>query len=643
MKKIFFVVAAIIISSQLQAQVIPQQPEDTTTKSLSEVVLTSSKTRLKQSQTGKVVTVIEQKTIANNIGRTVSELLNTQAGIFINGANNNFGTNTDIYFRGAGSGNTLIVVDGIPVFDPAAPTSKTIDLNNISLDQIERIEIVKGGQSTLWGSDAIAGVVHIFLKKNTSKKIAINGSAIYGSFKTLRGNIGVNGTINKLGYRLQYGYTGTDGISAAYDSTDNKGFDDDEFKQHTILAELNYQLNKNLLLRVFENFSTYKAGLDGSAFTDDKDYTTRNKNNQSGIGLKYNRNKLTWNFLGSYQRMSRLTIDDSTDKSSPWYDYSKGNYVGSTVNLESYISQSFTNKIELVAGLQYINQYSDQSYLSVSSFGPFESKIGKDSVKANNYSAYASLLFKDLSNFNLEVGSRFNHHSIYGSNGTFTFNPSYLLDNNSKVFINISSGYRIPTLYQLHSEYGNKDLKPERSITYEIGLQTSSEDEKINLRLVAFKRDSKNLIAFGAANYVNRDEQNDYGFEVESRIGFGTIGTWVNNLTFIDGRGIENNVKVQNLYRRPKFTLNSALTLSPTSKWILIPSFKYVGSRLKNPFDFGPAEQAHYYTIDVFTSYTIKKIKLFVDLRNITDQEYFDIVGYNSKRFNMMAGLSFNL
>ena len=642
MKKIFFVVAAIIISSQLQAQVVTQQQEDSLTKSLDEVVLTASKTRLKQSQTGKIVTVIDQKTIANNIGRTISELLNTQAGIFINGANNNFGTNTDIYLRGAGSGNTLIVVDGIPVYDPSAPTSKTFDLNNISLDQIERIEILRGGQSTLWGSDAIAGVIQIFLKKNTEKKIAVTGSAAYGSFNTFRGNIGISGSLNKLGYRLQYGYAGTDGISVAYDSAGNKGFDDDEFKQHTILAELNYQLNDGLLLRLFENFSTYKAGLDASAFTDDKDYTSRNKNNLAGIGFKYNRNKLTWNFLGSYQRMSRLTVDDSSDISSPWADYSKGDYLGSTINLESYINQSFTNKIELVAGLQYINQYSDQSYLSISSFGPFESKIGKDSAKVNHYSAYASLLLKDLSHFNLELGGRYNHHSLYGSNGTFTFNPSYVLDANSKIFINISSGYRIPALYQLYSEYGNKDLRPERSITYEIGLQTASEDEKISLRLVAFKRDSKNLIAFGAANYINRDEQNDYGFEVESRIALSEWGTWINNLAFIDGRGIENNVKVQNLYRRPNFTLNSSLTLSPVSKLVLIPSFRYVGSRLKNPFDFGPGEQPHYYTIDFFTSYSIKKIKLFVDLKNITDQQYFDIVGYNSKRFNMMAGLSFN-
>jgi vitamin B12 transporter len=640
MKKFFFVVAAFITGSQLSAQ--SEVQEDTVSQSLGEVVLTASKTPLKQSQTGKVVTVIDQQTIANNVGRTISELLNTQAGIFINGANNNPGTNTDLYLRGAGSGNTLIIVDGIPVFDPAAPTSKTIDLNNISLDQVERIEIVKGGQSTIWGSDAIAGVVQIFLKKNAGKKLALNGGASYGSFNTFRANAGISGTIHKLGYRLQYGYTGSDGFSVAHDSTGNKDFDKDEFRQHTVMAEVNYKLNNGLLLRLFENYSTYKAGLDGGAFTDDNDYTTRNKNNLTGVGLKYHRQQFSWNLLATYQRMSRLMIDDSIDISSPYSNYSKGQYSGSTVNLESYINQTISKKIELVAGLQYVNQYSDQSYLSIGSFGPYESKIGKDSVKANHSAAFASFVLKDLDGFNLEAGARFNHHSIYGTNATFTFNPSYAMDRNTKVFINISSGYRIPTLYQLYGEFGNRDLEPEHSITYEFGVQTLSEDKKIQLRLVGYKRDSKELIAFGATNYINRDEQHDYGFEVESKIAFSNWGNWVNNLGFVDGSGIEDGVKVENLYRRPKFTLSSTLSLSPIEKLVLMPSFRYTGSRLKNPFDIGPEEQPHYYTLDFFTSYSIKHVRLFLDFRNITDQVYFDIPGYTSKRFNMTGGVSFN-
>jgi vitamin B12 transporter len=200
----------------------------------------------------------------------------------------------------------------------------------------------------------------------------------------------------------------------------------------------------------------------------------------------------------------------------------------------------------------------------------------------------------------------------------------------------------------LYSEYGNKSLKPESSVTYELGLQTQSGDKKMSLRFAGFKRDIKNLIVFYTSpsyvsNYINRDQQNDYGFEVESSIQLGNIGTWSNNLTFIEGRGIQNNVRVNNLYRRPKFTLNSALTLQPVKNLTIIPAFHYVGTRLKGQYDIGPAEQPAYYTLDFFAGYDLKKVRLFADFRNLTDQQYFEIVGYNSKRFNMMAGISINL
>ena len=144
MKKKIFIVAAVFFSSQSFAQ------QDSTT--MDEVVVTATKTALKQSQTGKVVTVINQAMLQSNAGKTLTEILNYQAGIFVNGASSNLGSNQDYYLRGASTGNTLILLDGIPVADPSY-ISSYFDLNNISPSQVERIEILKGAQSTLWGSE----------------------------------------------------------------------------------------------------------------------------------------------------------------------------------------------------------------------------------------------------------------------------------------------------------------------------------------------------------------------------------------------------------------------------------------------------------------------------------------------------------
>ena len=171
MKRRFLVMAAVIISSKLQAQLVPALREDSTaSKQLDEVIVTATKFQQKQSTTGKVVTVIDQATLQRNAGKTITEILNYQAGVFINGTNNNPGTNQDVYFRGAATGNVLILLDGVPVGD-ASQINNSFDLNNINTAQVERIEILKGAQSTLWGSDAVAGVINIITKKNSNKKI----------------------------------------------------------------------------------------------------------------------------------------------------------------------------------------------------------------------------------------------------------------------------------------------------------------------------------------------------------------------------------------------------------------------------------------------------------------------------------------
>lgn len=624
------------------------QKDTLRTKQLNEVVVTATKSHIKQSQTGKIVTVIDQKMISNNAGRSLAELLNTQAGFFINGSNNTLGTNLDVYFRGAGSGSMLIVIDGIPVYDPSQ-INNSFDLNSISLDQVERIEILKGGQSTLWGSDAVAGVIQLFLKKEAQKKAAVNASAAYGTYNTFRGGVGISGKADRLGYNIQYNYTKSGGFPAAYDSTGTKNFKNDAFEQNNILAEVNYKLGHLLTARAFANFSNYVTDLPGGAFTDEKDYTAKNKNNLGGLSFQYKKKGFTWNLQGSYQQAKRTFINDSSYVSSPYSKYSEGKFTGNNITIESYGNLQLSKHLQLVGGVQYIHQNTDQSYFSTGAFGPYKTALGKDSAKINQVSAYASLLLLNVSGFNFELGGRLNNHSIYGNNATYTFNPSYNIDENTKLFVNISSAYKIPSLYQLYSEYGNKNLKPESSTTYELGLQTQSSDKKMSMRFAAFKRDTKNLIIFFTdasynSYYINRNKQNDYGFEVESNIQLASFGSWNNNFSFVDGQGTQNNVKIDNLYRRPKFTLNSALTLTPAKGFTIIPSFKYVGSRLKGPYDLGPKEQPHYYTVDCFIGYELMKdTRLFVSLNNLTDQQYFDIVGYNSKRFNMIAGINIKL
>jgi vitamin B12 transporter len=646
MKKKIFIVAAVIFSSQSYAQQTAQiNPADSTT--MDEVVITATKTQVKQSQTGKVVTVINQATLQRNVGKSLTEILNYQAGVFVNGANNSPGSNQDYYIRGAATSNTLILLDGVPVADPSS-ISSYFDLNNINPAQVERIEILKGAQSTLWGSDAVAGVINIITKKGSSNKISPSAMISYGSYNTFKANAGLDGSIKNFTYNLQYGYTNSNGFSSAHDSSGNKNFDKDGLVQNNFQANFGHRINKKTDVRYTSNFGRYNTDLDAGAFRDDKDYTNENSNFVNGLVFNYTGKKSTLHFVNTFINTKRIIEDDSASIGG-FSTYARGKYKGSSFVSELYGQTKLSGKLTLLAGLQRMANKTSQYYLSLSSFGPFETALGDDSAKTTNYAGYTSLSLINYKNFNAEAGIRYNNHSVYGNNVTWSFNPSYNIDENTRVFVNLSSAYKVPSLYQLYSEYGNKDLQPEESINYEVGVQSLSNNKKNSLRLVAFKRDIKDVIVFYTdqnyvSQYINRDEQNDYGFEIENNFAIGKIGQWVTNLTYVDGDGETNNNKVKNLYRRPNFNFNSTLTLEPVKGLTLMPSFRFVGTRIRGEYDPGPAVMPQYYTLDFYLGYQVaRQVRLFTDWRNITNQQFFDIPGYNSRLANFTIGLNAQL
>ena len=166
-------------------------------KQLDEVIVTANKLAQKQSSTGKVITVISKELIEKSSGRTVGQLLNEQAGVSVNGALNNIGTNQTVFMRGASSGRTLILLDGIPVYDPSL-SGNEFDLNLLSLNDVERIEICRGAQSTLYGSDAVAGVINIItVKQGVTKPINAKATISGGNYGTFRGNAQLYGKTGK--------------------------------------------------------------------------------------------------------------------------------------------------------------------------------------------------------------------------------------------------------------------------------------------------------------------------------------------------------------------------------------------------------------------------------------------------------------
>ncbi|WP_276499925.1 TonB-dependent receptor plug domain-containing protein [Terrimonas pollutisoli] len=629
MKKKFLVVAAISISSRLFAQLVPtSQEEDSTYKSLSQVIITASKFSKKASETGKVVTVINRAVLDRSMGKDLAQLLTEQTGIVINGATSNPGKDKSVFLRGAKNDYTVILINGVPVTDPSG-VGGAFDLRLFPIEQIERIEIVKGAQSTLYGSNAIAGVINIITRKGADKPAQLFGNFSGGSFGTFKSNAGLSGNADKVSYNIGFVHHETKGISEAKDTTKAKSFDKDGFLQNGLYLNIDGEVIEGLHIKPYFRYNFYKGDYDDGSFAD-----APNKYKSSllstGAAAQYNFSKGAVVAQYGYDEISR--------------NYSGFPFEGKSKSAELYGHVNLEEHFQLLAGVDYRNQQS------------LDTNANPKNPKFNITSPYLSLFVKNLRGFNLEIGGRYNNHSEFGDHFTYSVNPSYLLNEEVKLFLNVASAFRAPTLSELYGQWGsNPDLKPEKSKTYEGGVQVSLLDNKLDARVVYFSRNIKDVIAYGPAfSYINLNKQKDHGIEIEPTLHINKDLHLKLYYAFTDGEVTTNiagkDTSYFNLLRRPKHSFGINVGYQVTPKLFVSTNLYNYSKRTDIYFDMITYDQVpvilkKYLLWSAYAEYAVvtNRLKLFVDFKNITNADYEEVYGYSTQGFNVMGGISFKL
>ena len=451
MKKILVTAFVFTIAQFAKAQ------KDSSGNLLDDVVVTATKSPKKMSETGKVIKVITKDQIERSGSKDLAQILNEQVGVTINSATSNPGKDKSLYLLGATDKYTLILLDGIPLNEPAG-VGGSFDLRLLSLDNVERIEILQGSQSTLYGSNAVAGVINIISKKPDTKKPQLNGLLTYGSYNSFKGNANISQKAKLLEYNLNYTYYNTDGISEAKDTTGKAGFDKDGFTQHALQGIIGINITDKFKLSPYFRYTHFKGGYDADAFMDAPNTYISSLVN-TGLNGNYNYKNGSLHFNYGYDFTKR-------DYRSSYAFQSSGKFN----HAEAYVNQTFSRHIQMVAGLNY------QSY-----------RI-KDVDSTNSIiSPYISFFLHSNNGFNLELGGRYNHHNQYGDNLTYSFNPSYLIHNTVKIFANVTSGFRAPyeNLNRQHDygvqaevNYNNKNLQLSASYAYITGKLTDKTSGK---------------------------------------------------------------------------------------------------------------------------------------------------------------------
>jgi vitamin B12 transporter len=268
---------------------------------------------------------------------------------------------------------------------------------------------------------------------------------------------------------------------------------------------------------------------------------------------------------------------------------------------------------------------------------------------------YASVLLKNLKGWNFEFGGRLNMSSNYGKKTTFTLNPSFSLKQNLKLFATISSAFKTPGLYQLFGPgVENRLLKAETANNYEGGILLTF--KKWNLHAVYFNRTIKNGIDYNFTTYAyfNNNIQKDHGAELQAAATFGRF-RFSGNYTYLTGSvnskkfvynpalfsyEIKGDTVYNNLFRRPKNSIHIEIGYQPGANWYFGTRFQSIGNRREGQFEAAPVSLSRYYTADITAAYTLpQKIRVYIDWSNITNRQYMDVLGYNTRGNNITAGI----
>ena len=447
-----------------------------------EVVVTATRTEQPISEVGQAISVIDADAIRRRQTDTVVDLLRNVPGVTFT-RNGGVGTVTSIYIRGAESEQTVALIDGVKLNDPSSPGGG-FDFGNLLVGNIARIEVLRGSQSVMWGSQAIGGVVNVTTLEPTEELVA-NARAEYGwrDTRQLVGN--VSRKFGAVSASVGAGELETDGISAFDENLGGRELDG--FRNFGANAKVNVALSDDVSVDVRGWYSNGRVDLDGFpaptfAFGDTNEYArTREMVGYSALNVALLDGRFHNRIAGAYTETKR----DNFDPDGFVFQTFDGN--GRNTRFEYQGTFDVSERVRTTFGAE-----SERSRFITSSFGGPETR-----GEARINSGYAELVAKPIVGLTTTLGVRHDHHDEFG--GATTTGASAAWTPNEELTVvraSYSEGFKAPTLYQLQSEYGNTLLRPESARGFDAGVAQRLLDSKVEVSATIFRRDSHDLINF---------------------------------------------------------------------------------------------------------------------------------------------------
>ncbi len=603
------------------------------------VVVTATRTPLPAGKTGESISVITGAQIDTQQILSVTDILGETPGIELV-RNGGIGQTATVSIRGAEAGQTLVLVDGVRLNDPSTVDNEAV-LGDLLVNNIDRIEILRGPQSTLYGSDAIGGVINVLTRRGGDDPFSLRTSVEGGSFDTYRVNAAANGRIDPLEYGAALNFLHSNGISAA--DSRNRNPETDGYTNVGATENVRLHLAPGLSLDLRSYYTNARVDFDDSfAFVPPETFRVADS-------AAYARNSLLAAYAGLNFDLfggafaNRIAAIGSQSKRAFYdsaFDAIHKNFSddGEARRVEYQGIVQFSPEDQLTFGAEY--QRISFEGKTLSSFAPPAADRGHSHV-TSVYAQYLTTLFDQLT---LSAGIRRDDDQEFGDHISLKAAAAWSLNDGSTILhANYGDGFKAPTLFEQFSEFSNPlhALAPEMARGWEAGMDQTLLDGRAVARVTYFDRHTEDQIDFLIPDcvadpdickirpfgyYENIKRASANGVEIEATIRVTDALTLNSALTRMTASDLTTGL---DLARRPHITASATATWVPAGDWSAGATVIYTGRRFDSAGEAHPL--ASNAVVNVFGAHKLNEsFELFARIENLFGARYEPVFGYGA-------------
>ncbi len=569
-----------------------------------DVVVTANRVPMPTAALGSSVTVIDREELERKQIREVQDALRTVPGLAVSQTGGP-GRDTAVRVRGMESYHTLLLIDGVEVSDPSRG-QPSYDFGHLLVSDIERIEIVRGPQSTLYGADAIGGVINVITRQGRGAP-TVTAMAEVGSFDSYRGRAGLSGSTEGVHYSAAVAYDEIGGYSAAEERNGNlekDGYENRRFNG-AVGGRVTDWLSLDATVRVMDGKVEYDTWAGGMAVDRDDTMDQRERSGRLTATIDSLGGDLR-HVVGASLAKTNRDIYVGKDQTS-FFDGKKDklDYQGTWTGLEN---------VTVIAGFEQEREAAETS-------GGI-----KTSVQARAGYADLQTAWLDETLF-LTVGGRLDNHEAAGTHDTYRATAAYFIDATAtRLHTSWGTGFRAPSLFELYAAtWGNPTLEPERSRGWDVGVEQTFWRDRVVADLTFFRNDTKNLIQWQATGYQNIASTRAFGLEASVSADLLETLSTTATYTYTESR---NGQTGQILARRPKHEGSLGLD------WTPMDDLRTGLTMTAAAHNYDSATGRHlggYAVFDATAAYDVTEgAEVFGRVENLFDQQYQEVDTYGT-------------